>query len=156
MKFQLVCFLFWTVISAGFSQNQNSIIDKIQKNEFGEGKVTIHQDAQISDIIGKRNSASSPSTEKEHIKISGYRVQVFSGNNQRLSKEEAFKKEQLVKEFNSEISTYITYKSPFWRLRVGDFRNYEEAYLLLRQLMKEFPNFGKEMYVVREEITIPL
>ena len=54
------------------------------------------------------------------------------------------------------MPTYVTYDAPFWKLRVGDFRSHEEAYHLMRQLMKAFPAFGKEMYIVREEIQIPL
>ena len=40
--------------------------------------------------------------------------------------------------------------------RVGDFRSHEEAYRMMRILMEAFPKYGKEMYIVREEIRIPL
>ena len=156
MRMRLIYFLLTITVSTCFCQNSTSIIDEIQKNEFGKGKITIHQDPKIAKMLGRRENIDVQNPERNHIRASGYRVQVFSGNNQRSSKEEAFRKEQLVKALNKDLTTYITYKSPFWRLRVGDFRNYEEAYLLLRQLMKEFPSFGKEMYVVREEIIIPL
>ena len=55
-----------------------------------------------------------------------------------------------------DVPTYVSYNAPFWKLRVGDFRSHEEAYHMMRQLMAAFPKYGKEMYIVREEIKIPL
>ena len=43
-----------------------------------------------------------------------------------------------------------------WRLRIGDFRSHEEAYHMQRLLMDAFPAYRKEMYIVREEVKIPL
>ena len=60
------------------------------------------------------------------LKVQGYRTQVFSGNNQRVSKDEAFRKEKEIKELFPEVPTYVTYNAPFWKLRVGDFRSHEE------------------------------
>ena len=90
------------------------------------------------------------------LKIQGYRTQVFSGNNQRKSKDEAFRKEKEIKELFPDVSTYVTYNAPFWRLRIGDFRSHEEAYHMQRLLMDAFPAYRKEMYIVREEVKIPL
>ena len=50
----------------------------------------------------------------------------------------------------------MTYNAPFWKLRVGDFRSHEEAYLMMRRLMAAFPDYAKEMYIVKEEVKIPL
>ena len=50
----------------------------------------------------------------------------------------------------------LMYNAPFWRLRIGDFRSHEEAYHMQRLLMDAFPAYRKEMYIVREEVKIPL
>ncbi len=55
-----------------------------------------------------------------------------------------------------ELETYVTFTSPFWRLRVGDFRSYEEAGNALIQLKKEFPQMAREMRVVRDKIHIQI
>ena len=154
MRHLLVCILSVLYIGAF---GQNSIVDKIQKDEYGKGTVRIRQDAGITHMIGTRGDESSLSdSNRNQIRISGFRVQVFSGNNQQTSKSEAFSKEQQIKNRYSEYATYVTYKSPFWRLRVGDFRTYEEAYIVMQQLIKDFPNFGKEMHVVKEDVIISL
>ena len=109
-------------------------------------------------MVGKRLSgANVEKTDTEtFLKVQGFRAQVFSGNNQRKSKDEAFRKEKEIKELFPDVPTYVTYHAPFWKLRVGDFRSHEEAYHMMRLLMDAFPSYGKEMYIVREEIKIPL
>ena len=54
------------------------------------------------------------------------------------------------------MGTYIIYNSPFFRLRVGDFRSYEEANRALQDLKNAFPQFAREMRVVRDKINVPL
>ena len=150
MKRWLICFFLVLGGTVGFGQT--SIVDEIERDEFGGGKVRIYQEPHLSRLLGSRSGFYSD----KRLRVSGYRVQVFSGNSQRASKEEALRKQSLVKGFDSEIEAYISYKSPFWRLCVGDFRSYEEAFLFMKMLDKEFPSFGREMHVVREEIVIPL
>ncbi len=135
-----------------------TIFDKLAKQEPGKGIVTVHQSEAIRSMIGahKYGANIEQDGEETFLKIQGYRAQVFSGNNQRKSKDEAFRKENEIKELFPEVPTYVTYTAPFWKLRVGDFRSHEEAYQLMRQLMMTFPSYAKEMYIVKEEVKIPL
>ena len=64
--------------------------------------------------------------------------------------------EKEIKKLFPDVTTYVTYNAPFWRLRVGDFRSHEEAYHMQRLLMDAFPAYKKEMYIVKEEVKIPL
>ena len=137
---------------------RSTIFDALQRSEIGKGQVVIHQSNAISNLIGERMRGVDVETTDSltYLKVQGYRTQVFSGNNQRASKDEAFNKEKDINELFPDVPTYVTYTAPFWKLRVGDFRSHEEAYHMMRLLMKAFPSYGKEMYIVREEIRIPL
>lgn len=137
---------------------QVSIFDALARNEFGKGRVVIIQDPQIKSLVGQYLSGENieKNEEETFLKVPGYRTQVFSGNDQRKSKDEANQKEKKIKELFPDIPTYISYTAPFWRLRVGDFRSKEEAFILQRQLMGAFPSFAKEMYIVKDEVKIPL
>lgn len=156
-----LCILFGTsVLSAqtgGYRQAED-IIDALQERIPGKGNVTIRQPDALRDMLGKRLHGEG--VEKvdgmAFLKIQGYRTQVFSGNNQRKSKDEAFRKEKEIKKLFPDVMTYVTYNAPFWRLRVGDFRSHEEAYHMQRLLMDAFPAYKKEMYIVKEEVKIPL
>ncbi|HBK29311.1 MAG TPA: cell division protein [Parabacteroides sp.] len=158
--FATFCLLFFSSSWAlGQSATRpNTIFDELSKEETGKGTVYVHQSDDIRAMVGahKYGENVEQNGEETFLKIQGYRTQVFSGNNQRKSKEEAFRKEKEIKELFPDVPTYVTYNAPFWRLRVGDFRSHEEAYQMMRQLMDAFPGFAKEMYIVKEEVKIPL
>jgi len=133
-----------------------SIVDRINSSGSGKGTVRIIQDDSVSERIGrpgKRNSHLN-SGVANYIEISGWRIQVFSGNNQRISKNEAFTKEVDIKSVFPEIGTYVTYTAPFWRLKVGDFQTYQDARNMLLKLKSSFPSLGKEMSIIKEKIQV--
>ncbi len=134
-----------------------TIFDSLQEPATGKGKVVVRQDPAIKKMVGVRLSGDKlmKADGDSFIKVQGFRAQVFTGN-QRLSKDEAFKREREIKELFPDLATYVTYTAPFWKLRVGDFRSHEEAFNLKRQLMEAFPSYGKEIYIVKEEVNIPL
>ncbi len=84
----------------------------------------------------------------------GYRVQVFSDNNARTAKNEARSKSRSITERFPDYPAYVIFSSPYWRLRVGDFRTQEEAREAAEEIRKAFPAFGKEIHVVRDRINI--
>ncbi len=136
---------------------RSTIFDALAETGAGKGDVVVNQSPAIERMVGTRSGSNIERAENvTYIKTQGYRVQVFSGNNQRSSKDEAFRKENEVKEHFPEVHTYVTYNAPFWRLRVGDFGSHEQAYYLLRQLSDAFPKYGKEMHIVKEEVKIPV
>ena len=117
------------------------IIDALQERVPGKGTVTVRGSDALRNMLGKRlhGEGVEKTDSAAFLKIQGYRTQVFSGNN-----------------LFPDVSTYVTYNAPFWRLRIGDFRSHEEAYHMQRLLMDAFPTYRKEMYIVREEVKIPL
>ena len=50
--------------------------------------------------------------------------------------------------------SYITYKAPSWRLRIGDFKTQQEAKAALNRIKSVYPNFAREMVIVRDRINI--
>ncbi|MBE6301759.1 MAG: SPOR domain-containing protein [Parabacteroides distasonis] len=141
-----------------FDRPIETIFDTWQKKEPGKGIIVVNQPEALRKMVGKRlfGEGVEVTDSTAFLKIQGYRTQVFSGNNQRKSKDEAFQKEKEIKELFPDVPAYVTYNAPFWRLRVGDFRSHEEAYHMQRLLMEAFPKYSKEMYIVREEVNIPL
>jgi len=144
--------------AAGNGGKVKTIFDSLEESGAGKGSVLIHQSDEIRRLVGARLHGANVEQADggSFLVLDGFRAQIFSGNNQRLSKDEAFKKEKELLELYPDLSTYVTYTAPFWRLRVGDYRTHEEAYHTLRQLQQSFPSFAKEMYIVKEKIRIPL
>ncbi|MDR1880428.1 MAG: SPOR domain-containing protein [Tannerellaceae bacterium] len=163
-RFYLIALL---IVCAGFSgvsaqypsEQKYTIFDALQEPASSrKGRVTVDQPPAVQDMVGARRYGANIETVngRTYLKVQGYRVQVFSGNEQRVSKEEALRKEKQINESFPHLQTYVTLIAPFWKLRVGDYGTHEEAFYVLRQLARAFPSFGKEMYIVREEVKIPL
>ncbi len=154
----LIILLFLCLCGISLQAQDNTIITELQSNDYqgSKGVVRITADPGINSLIGSpwKNSLTKDS---EYLKVPGYRVQTFSGNDSRTSRDEAYRKERLVKEAFPDIKTYIEYRSPRWSLRVGDFRTKEEAMVFLQELKQAFPELGKEMYAVKvDEVNIPV
>ncbi|HBJ77031.1 MAG TPA: hypothetical protein DDY68_04315 [Porphyromonadaceae bacterium] len=88
--------------------------------------------------------------------MKGYRILVFADNQQQSSKQEALRREEKVKELFPEMTTYLSFVSPFWKLRAGDFSTYDEANAMLHKMKSKLGEEGKEMYIIKENIIIPL
>lgn len=128
-----------------------------------QGNVSLQQDPRLEALLGRDakvyNAASRMQVNKDGQRVivsPGFRVRVFSGNNQITSKNEAFKIEDELRFYLPNLETYVLFKTPNWRLVVGNYRTQEEATAALRVLKKQFPIYGREMFVVSDEIEIPL
>jgi len=148
LKFFIV-FLFLPLFC--HAQTESTIVDVLQQNNSG-GKITINSDPKINELIGKPLAGTNSSSEV-FIKLRGYRIQAFSGNQQQ-SRAEAESRAKQIKSLFPDISTDVTYKAPVWRLRIGDFRTNEEATNFMNDLKKKYPTLGKEMNIVTDEIKV--
>lgn len=117
-------------------------------------RVVLHQDSAL-DVRLSRNSGTLKVDKDGNIATQGYRIQLFS-DNKRNSREEAELRSDVVAQDMPQIPIYVTYLSPFWRLRVGDYRTYEEANTQMQLLKKKFPKYSVEMRIVKDEIVLPL
>lgn len=90
----------------------------------------------------------------QYGRMPGYRVQVFSDNNPHTAKAEAGSKKRLIDSKFPQYQTYVNYTSPYWRLRVGDFRTQQEANAAAEELRRAFPAYSKEIRVVRDRVNI--
>lgn len=136
-------------------QSGEHFIQRLITPQRDKGLVRLYQDRRIVDLIGSKQIPANviKDGDKTLLRMNGWRIQIFSGNNQSTAKEEAFRKEAIVKAKLPELNTYVEYNAPFWRVRLGDFFTYEEAYEILLELRRSFV-FGREMSIVREKIQV--
>lgn len=132
-----------------------TIVDHIT---IGTGNTVEQPDALLQRLFPVIED--TPEEEKEEIvrptsgRMAGYRVQVFSDNNIRTAKSEANSKQRLISSRFPQYQTYVMYTSPYWRLKVGDFRTQQEANAAAEELRKAFPSYSKEIRVVRDRVNI--
>ncbi|MDR3260895.1 MAG: SPOR domain-containing protein [Tannerella sp.] len=158
MKLQHSILLFFLLCRGGGLMAQTSIFDALAKSEQGKGTVTILQSSAIRALVGTPPAGEKIEVtgDKSYLIVQGYRIQIFTGN-QRSSKEEVFaKKSQIDKFLGDDVLTDVKYDAPFWRLRVGDYLSYEEAFCMMHKLVESFPSFKKEIKIIKEDVRILL
>ncbi len=143
----VTCFAF-----AAYSAAQNNIVNSLERNVPGQGTVTVHQDARITALLGKEYI---PDDTDEHkvIKSSGYRIQVYAGNNTRTAKNEAYQVASRIREYFPDLAVYTSFNPPRWLCRAGDFRSIEEADAMMRRLRAT--GAFKEVSIVKDQVSIP-
>lgn len=67
-------------------------------------------------------------------KVTGYRVQVYSGGSSRNDRQKAQAASNKIKAKYPNLPVYVHFYSPSWKCRVGNFRSYEEANKVLKQM----------------------
>lgn len=88
---------------------------------------------------------------RRSYKVNGYRVQVYAGGNSRTDKQKAQKAGDSVKMAFPDIPVYVHFYSPRWICRIGNFRTYEEANSVLKQVR----DLGyKQACIVSGKITV--
>lgn len=152
----LSLFLFSTIAFAQHSTK--SIIDDINTRKPGQGIIRIMQDETIDARLAQYTSNSDTANviRLSNEKVNGFKIQVFSGNNQNVSRSEAEHKQAMLRAEFPQHQAETTFVSPTWRLRVGNFLTRSEAEEVMVEMKKAFPTFGREMYVVSDVIRRPL
>ncbi len=99
----------------------------------------------------KRQHTSQQTIESHGV---GYRIQAYSDNNHKTAKAAAQRRARDIAMKFPQYRSYISYKAPSWRLRIGDFKTQQEAQAALRRIKSVYPNFAREMVIVRDRINI--
>ncbi|MFH0895532.1 MAG: SPOR domain-containing protein [Bacteroidota bacterium] len=109
------------------------------------GTVQIYQEPGISDLLNKHKAFY-----EKLDGVYGYRVQIFfdSGNSARG------KANSIKAEFNGKYAdeeSYLTFQQPYFKVRVGDFRNRLEAECFMKKIEGSF----SQSFVVKDKISFP-
>lgn len=170
-KLILVLFLLSSYSLSIVAQNK-SIINDLNATKGGQGKIVIYQDDAIKNMVGSTVRASSStqdqnntesqlsatsegdSNSKTFVKAKGFRIQVFTGSDQKRSKNEAQGRKDAVQSAYPNMDVTISYSSPVWRVRAGNFKTSEQAQHALSDMKEKLPSFGREMRVVEDVIKV--
>ena len=110
--------------------------------------VQIVQDSAMSVLLDEAVNG-----KRELVEMDGYRVQIYSSNQQQTAKGEALELEAKLKETVNQ-TVYVQYLPPFWKVRIGDFRTYEEAREYKKVIVAQYPELMGDTYIVRDKIQV--
>lgn len=134
-----------------------SIVDSI----MASGNIIIDQPEALTRLLVYRGvpvmgeNAEASETAHAHPAVrTGYRVQVFDDNNPRSARRNAEAAEQRIAAQFPHLRSYMTFNSPYWRVKVGDFRSRAEAEAVMAEIRQAFPSLAAYLRVVRDKINI--
>ena len=99
----------------------------------------------------KRTHTSQQTIESRGV---GFRIQAYTDNNARTAKAAAQQRARDIAMKFPQYRSYISYKAPSWRLRIGDFKTQREAQAALQRIKSVYPKFAREMVIVRDRINV--
>ena len=76
---------------------------------------------------------------RNSYKMTGYRIQVFSGGNSRVDKQKAERAGFAMKKLFPYEPVYVHFYSPSWKCRMGNYKTTAEARNVLQQVKKYYP-----------------
>lgn len=155
-KMRKTILLLFTVLLVASIGAQNTAKENIfevlsKKDSVSGAVVKVHQNKNVEQRVARGTSQSG---NIQSVTTTGYRVQVFSSNTQRTARGEAYKIEKEIRDAFPEHEVYVSYTSPFWRVRIGNFRSIDEAQEFRSQVIKAFPNLRTDTYTVRDQIQL--
>lgn len=109
--------------------------------------VVVHKDPRIDLLVKKQIEINEITTRNSRRSAQGFRIQVISTNNRTKAMEA---KTKIYQRF-PELKAYLMYQSPFFKLKVGNFIEREEAESYLQDIMQIFPT---GVYVVRDVVEV--
>jgi len=110
-----------------------------------EGQVNIISDSRLETLLDKNLAI-----EEYESNLDGYRLQIFfdSGNNSQINANNA--RTEFLKRY-SDVEAYVTFDTPYYKVRVGDFRTKLEAQSYLNKIFVNYPN----TFIVIDKIFFP-
>lgn len=128
----------------------------------GAGNISIDQPEALARLLEYSPAAIVPEhgdDDGEHQRATatartGYRIQVFDDNNPRTARSEAENTNRRVCASFPALRSYMSFNSPYWRVKVGDFRTRGEAEAAMAEIRAALPYLAPHLRVVRDKINI--
>ena len=118
MRRFLLTFIFATLVLGGYAQHK--------------GTLHLNQDSRVERLMRKQRDVYAANNT-----MSGFRVQIFMEIGNEAVDHARVVKADFEEQYPS-LPIYLSYEQPYYRLRVGDFRNRVEAEKYLRILKPQY------------------
>ena len=109
--------------------------------------VVIHKDPRIDLLVKKQGDVNAAFKKANARTARGFRILVINTN----KRDEAIAAKTKVYTNFPELKAYLVYQSPYFRLKVGNFRTREEAQDYQKSLGSYFP---KGVFIIADTIEI--
>jgi len=113
------------------------------------GTVQVDKDPKVDSLIGNYlvGGGKVGNGEPASASSNGYRIQIFSGSDRK----EAYSVQSKFQNKFPDTHTYLSYRDPNFKVKVGDFRSRSEAEKMIEEMK---PAFGG-LFIIPEKINLP-
>ena len=122
------------------------------------GNISIDQPEAMAARLARANTCEADThTETQHHSQqthSGYRVQIYDDNNPRTARSNAEAYNARVAARFPEMRTYVSYNSPYWQVKAGDFCSRAEAEAMMAEIRYAFPGLAPYLRIIRDRINL--
>lgn len=135
-------------------KNEPNHMDKHDGEHTRRPSDVLNRDTDTHVAVGEGNADAVNTNKKVMLngrKTTGYRIQVYSGGNSRKDRQNAENTGRALKQRFPSIPVYVHFYSPRWICRMGNFRTYQEA----ESLLKEIKSMGyRQACIVKGVISV--
>ena len=136
------------------AEKLNELDDDDNKDVKDDDKKNDEDKKKKEEVTPKKPKRAHTSQQTIESRGVGYRIQAYSDNNHKTAKAAAQQRARDIAMKFPQYRSYISYKAPSWRLRIGDFKSQREAQEALRRIKSVYPKFAREMVIVRDRINV--
>jgi hypothetical protein len=137
-----IFFLFVLISSEGFSQDStDKITDSIS--------IVIHKDQRLDMLVKKQIEINEETTRNARRSAKGFRLLVVNTT----KREDAISAKTRVYTYFPELKPYLIYQSPYYKLKVGNFKERPDAEAYQQKLNVYFP---KGVFVINDVVEVKL
>lgn len=136
-------FLFSTIFLASSLFAQDSSLLKMPESS----SVIVHKDPRLDSLVKKQSEINETIFRNSRWTVKGFRILIINTN----KRNDATEAKAKMYTYFPELPAYLTYKSPYFRLKVGNFREREDAEAYQKKINKYFPD---GVFVVNDIIEV--
>jgi SPOR domain len=111
--------------------------------------VIVHKDPRLDLLIKKQIQINEEGSRDARRFVKGYRLLVVNTS----KRDEAVDAKTKVYNYFPELKSYLIYQTPYYKLKVGNFKEKKEAEEYQKRLQKYFPN---GVFIMNDTIEIKL
>ena len=109
--------------------------------------VVVHKDPRIDLLVKKQIEINEATTRSARRFAPGYRILVLNTNN----RDKVLQAKTKIYQQYPDLKTYMMWQAPFFKLKVGNFRDRTDAEDFLPEMKKLFPT---GVYILKETIEV--
>ena len=134
MKYLVLSLFIFLLSETGFAQADS-------------GNVIVYKDPRVGLLVRKQAQINEETTRNSRRTMQGFRIQIVNSTDRNTAIDAKTKVYQLY----PELKAYLLFQSPYYRIKVGNFKTRAEAETYMKSLQRNFPG---SIFILKDIIEV--